>query len=329
MPKISVIIPVYGVEGYLGKCLDSVINQTYEDLEIICVNDCSPDNSAQILEEYAKKDNRIKIVNREKNGGLSAARNTGMDNAGGKYFYFLDSDDWIDLDYIEKIVEAAEKNNVPIVVNTNILAEYPDRTERFNWNPYPKAPDNGEILSKDQSIGVTPCMTWTHLYEKSHIDKYTLRFPEGYIHEDNYFHYVSEVWADRIFAFEGAAYHYLQRDNGIMNSRTDKTMPRLKIMNLILDYFEENNLKNDSILKVWDFINFEPITTEPSYLLLKSTTKRVYKFINETSGHNDFLNFAMMLILKTNSIEEYQKLHRQDLRLEYLRTKVRLARAKN
>ena len=121
MYKVSIIIPVYNVEQYLAQCLDSVINQTYKNIEIICVNDCSLDNSFKILDEYSKNDKRIKIINRENNGGLSAARNTGLDNASGKYIYFLDSDDWIDLDYIEKMLNAAIKNEVEVVLNTNII----------------------------------------------------------------------------------------------------------------------------------------------------------------------------------------------------------------
>ncbi len=91
---ISVIVPVYNVEKYLSKCLDSIINQTYQNLEIICVDDGSTDSSPMILEEYAKKDSRIKIITRQ-NGGLSAARNTGVKNATGEFVSFVDSDDWI------------------------------------------------------------------------------------------------------------------------------------------------------------------------------------------------------------------------------------------
>ncbi len=113
MPKVSIIIPVYNVEKYLQRCLDSVVNQTLKDIEIICVNDGSTDNSAIILEEFSKKDERIKIVN-QKNGGLSRARNTGLEHSNGDYIGFLDSDDWIDLDYYEKLHDAAERNNCDI-----------------------------------------------------------------------------------------------------------------------------------------------------------------------------------------------------------------------
>ena len=102
MSKISVIVPVYNVEQYLPQCLDSIINQTYKNLEIICVDDGSPDNSGKILDEYAKKDKRIKVIHQE-NQGVSVARNTGLDNATGKYIGFVDPDDWIEADYYETL----------------------------------------------------------------------------------------------------------------------------------------------------------------------------------------------------------------------------------
>ena len=106
--KITVIVPVYNVEHYLEKCLDSLINQTYKNLEIIVINDGSTDNSGEICQEYAQKDNRIVYIEKE-NGGLSDARNVGLDKMTGSYVTFIDSDDWVELDYVEilykKIIE--------------------------------------------------------------------------------------------------------------------------------------------------------------------------------------------------------------------------------
>ena len=112
---ISIIIPVYNVSKYLRACLDSVINQTYKDLEIICINDGSTDDSLEILKEYANKDNRIIIIDK-KNAGVSAARNDGIDRAGGEYLFCIDSDDYIDNDYLETYVRAIEKEDYDIVV---------------------------------------------------------------------------------------------------------------------------------------------------------------------------------------------------------------------
>lgn len=113
-PLVSIIVPVYNVEQYLPQCLDSIVNQTYENIEVICVNDGSPDNSIKILEDYALRDSRIKVVS-QKNQGLSGARNTGIKYASGKYIMFVDSDDWIDLDTCQVAVNAAETNDADFV----------------------------------------------------------------------------------------------------------------------------------------------------------------------------------------------------------------------
>ena len=115
MKKVSVIVPVYNVEKYLPKCLDSIVGQTYENLEIICVDDGSPDNSAEILRNYAEKDNRIKVISKE-NNGLSSARNAGMEIATGEYIVFVDSDDWIDENTIESAVSVAENEGFDMVM---------------------------------------------------------------------------------------------------------------------------------------------------------------------------------------------------------------------
>ena len=116
MPKISIIIPVYNVENYLSECLDSIISQTLKDIEIICINDGSTDNSLKILQEYKTKDNRITIIDK-KNEGSGIARNLGMAGAKGEYIYFADSDDWLaDCSVLEKIYNAAEKNCLDILI---------------------------------------------------------------------------------------------------------------------------------------------------------------------------------------------------------------------
>ena len=115
MPKISVIIPVYNVEKYLSECLDSIINQTFKDIEIICIDDGSTDNSHLILEEYVKKDSRIKIVE-QKNQGAGASRNKGIECATGEYLHFMDSDDALYQDAYSKIFEILENNNFPNVI---------------------------------------------------------------------------------------------------------------------------------------------------------------------------------------------------------------------
>ena len=117
-PKISVILPVYNVEKYLRQCLDSVINQTYKNLEIILVNDGSTDNSGKICEEYALNDERIKVIHKE-NGGISSARNAAIDIAKGQYITFIDSDDDVELDYIDYLYDILKKFNLISYIHYN------------------------------------------------------------------------------------------------------------------------------------------------------------------------------------------------------------------
>lgn len=111
MPKISIIIPIYNVERYIRQALDSVINQTLKDIEIICVNDCTPDNSFKIVKEYAAKDSRFILIEQEANQGQGVARNKGIDVATGEYIMFLDPDDWFELDACELAYNQIIKNN--------------------------------------------------------------------------------------------------------------------------------------------------------------------------------------------------------------------------
>lgn len=114
LPKVSVVIPVYSVEKYLASCLDSVCGQTLKNIEIICVNDCSQDNSLEIIQEYAKSDNRLKIIDFKENKGVGAARNAAIVAAQGQYIGFVDSDDWIEADFMKNFI-------VPLIIHNLIL----------------------------------------------------------------------------------------------------------------------------------------------------------------------------------------------------------------
>ena len=231
---ISVIIPIYNVEKYLAKCLDSVINQTYKDLEIICVNDESPDNSAQILEEYAAKDHRIKIVNR-KNGGLSAARNSGLDVAIGDYCYFIDSDDWIELNTIEKLVKIISTNTVDTVVHgANNILENPSLAgtsldAQVWFDSYIK---NNGIYDVPMEIKKYICpVAWNKLYKMDIINKYHCRFPEGLVNEDELFIWTYMIHCNTYYYLNENLYNYLRRSDSIMGTR-DKSPKVLDILDI-------------------------------------------------------------------------------------------------
>lgn len=249
MNVVSAIIPIYNVEKYLVKCLDSVVNQTLRDIEIICVNDCSPDNCLEILKEYAQNDKRIKIINREKNGGLSAARNSGLDVATGEYIYFLDSDDWIDLDYIEKMLKTAKDNDVDIVLNTNILS-IDNNKETSQFFPNKTLNNYTGFINPKECIHKTIWNTWAHLWKKSFLDKNSLKFPVGLVLEDMYFQAVAFAYLDKLYITRSSKYNYRYVNSGIvakLSKEEDKSiLAHIKILDAIFNYYTSNELLNIS-----------------------------------------------------------------------------------
>ena len=195
MPKISVIIPVYNVEKYLCKCLDSVLNQTFSDIEIICVNDASTDTSLQILNEYRHKDSRITIINNEKNLGLGLTRNHGLQYASGEYVHFLDSDDWIENNAYETLVSSLDNNpdvicflwNYIDIKNNSIRPEkFKNNIISANFN------DNREILD-DWGISV-----WHRLYRRKYLISENVYFNDYRCFEDIEYIYKVLITAKKI-----------------------------------------------------------------------------------------------------------------------------------
>lgn len=183
--KISVIIPVYNVEKYLCACVNSVINQTYKNLEIILVDDGSTDKSGAICDEYALKDERIKVFHKS-NGGLSSARNYGLDRMSGDYVFFLDSDDFISLQCLEKMLEVSIEQNADIVSSLN--KRFATESDLITQNTVKK---EIVVYSSKQTLENTFKKTenffvvsWAKLYKYKTFDN--LRFTEGVIHEDEF-----------------------------------------------------------------------------------------------------------------------------------------------
>lgn len=162
--KVSIIIPVYGVEKYISQCLESVINQSYENIEIIVVNDGTKDNSMKIVEEYLL-DERIKIINKE-NGGLASAKNRGIEEATGEYIYFLDSDDWIEVNTIEVLVE--ESNNLDIIYSNFWYFDEKNQKKRKNKE---KIKSNMSMTGEYLLGYSTEIMVWNKIYKKVFLKK--------------------------------------------------------------------------------------------------------------------------------------------------------------
>ena len=212
---ISIIVPVYNVEQYLEKCVDSIINQTYKNLEIILVDDGATDSSSKLCDKLAKIDNRIKVYHKE-NGGLSDARNYGVERATGDYIGFVDSDDYIDAEMYEKLYEAIKKENVD-VAECNLKIIYPNRVELFTEQNYYNVCTKQEYLEeylKIEKIFGSACVRLI----KSNIAK-KLKFPVGKLYEDTYYAYDLINVADSYVIMEAPYYNYLMRENSITNAR--------------------------------------------------------------------------------------------------------------
>lgn len=263
MPKISVIIPVYNVKEYLPKCLDSVLGQTLHDIEVICINDGSTDNSIEILQNYATKDKRLKIIN-QANGGISSARNAGLKMVQSDYVMFVDSDDYIAPNMAEKLYNMMIKENPDVVIcSAECVNQLPkdaslDVIEWQSWlqpwfDEYVKPTGVYDVPKtiKDEFISVV----WNKLYKTSFIKKYNIEFPLGLIEEDEYWLWAYMLHCQKYAFINERLYFYVQRSGSIMTTRNanDKVLDILEIERRIYElaqkYVNINNYRE--ILADW------------------------------------------------------------------------------
>ena len=242
MQKVSVIISVYNVEKYLARCLDSVINQTLKDIEIICVNDGSTDNSAQILEEYAQKDERIKVIT-QVNSGLSEARNTGMSASTGEFIAFLDSDDFVDLDFYEALYNSAVKNNCEIACG-NIIREN-DKKKRKPFVDYDKEHVVSSVKDKYEVTKVPDhCYVWNKIYKRESLINSGVTFIRGITYEDMPFTADVLEKLGNLVCVPKVFYHYWINDESIVKTPTDKNRAdKLFVKKYLIEKCRKYNLK--------------------------------------------------------------------------------------
>lgn len=213
-PLLSIIIPVYGVEKYISQCLESVINQTYKNIEVIIINDGTKDNSAAIAREYVKRDNRVKVYDFE-NEGLSVARNRGLDLANGELIAFLDSDDWIAHDMYEILVNRLIASNADMVkcgfcetdgkVHNNVTFEYDFETSGFT----------------NYFQGVLWTVVWNAVYKRELALK--VRFPKNVVNEDNYASGMYIKHSNKITVISNILHYYRINTSGISKNSGGKT----------------------------------------------------------------------------------------------------------
>jgi len=243
---ISVIVPIYNVEDYLDDCIKSILNQTYENIELILINDGSTDNCEAICKKYEKNDKRVKYYFKE-NGGLSSARNYGIEKSNGKYYMFIDSDDYIDSDMVEKLYDAIVKNKVDIACCGKYL-EYKNETILVN-SKGDFFCDNIESLRRILRIDNIDTSCCDKLFDSKLFQN--IRFPEGRLFEDLGTLYKIIDISNGLYHIHFPLYHYRKHDNSIINSKfnpkkLDSIYFRKEIHEFVLKKYPQ--LKSDSEL---------------------------------------------------------------------------------
>lgn len=233
MTKVSVIVPVYNVEKYLEKCLDSLVNQTLKDIEIIVVNDGSPDNSQNIIDRYSKKYQSIKAYTKL-NGGLSDARNYGLTKATGEYIAFLDSDDYVTYDMYEKMYQKAKSGNFDMVV-CDLNYVYDDKIVKAYSNI-----KNDTTNIKKTMLNLYPA-AWNKIFKRK-LFEYGVKFKKGVWFEDVEFIYRLLPYIKTIGVIHEHFNQYVQREGSITNTKNEKIYHYIENWNGIIEYFKENDL---------------------------------------------------------------------------------------
>lgn len=291
---ISIVIPIYNVEDYLHRCIESVIAQSYTNLEIILVNDGSTDSSLTICKRYEKCDPRIKVINKS-NGGLSSARNVGLSNSNGRYISFIDSDDYIAKTYIEELYESIkDKNadiafcNYQIVTTKELITNVEKCNNRFVDTVYSNKKDIMQLFFNNK-CGLA-VIAWNKLYSKNlFVD---VQYPEGSIYEDEATTYKLFYKSLKVVFHNSVLYYYYQRSNSITNSHLE----------------EKNLVVFDRLEEIVEFYtyNSEPILEKKAKIrLLKNGSIYYYRAKKEYKKNEDDLNGERIIELYKGKYEYY------------------------
>ena len=284
----SIIIPVYNVEKYLRECLESVLCQTYEDWETICINDGSTDGSATILEEYAAKDSRFKVIS-QSNGGLSVARNSGLEAASGDYVLFLDSDDYLEKDALSVIAESLSNEDLLCFSGRRFFDESGEY-EKADDLPKDSFETGWEYYSKhalDKRNFAFVCVV-LRCYRRAYLLENRLRFKPGIYHEDNMFTPLACYYAKKVKIIPDVLYDYRVRGSSIMTTRSLKHKEDiLTIANSLAAFFvPQARIEKTTVYKALTHHYQSVFATESSRKeekhLLSMVDWKMYKAVSRT-----------------------------------------------
>lgn len=314
-PKISVIVPVYNVEEFLKTCLDSVCNQTFEDIEIICINDGSTDSSPDILQAYSKKDSRIKVYNQE-NKGLGFVRNIGMEYASGDYVYFIDSDDHIALNTLELAYDNITSNDADMVIFKYLFCRADDTftVDRFDIDKQFPGVDFNNFTISYKSIkyyvlfGSSP--PWHKLFKRDFLNKYDdLVFPLNIAYEDLFFHVKSILRASSISILPEYLYFYKKDNSSSITNNPKNHIDIFRHIKIIREFLEKEGFMEEFKTEFKSFkvnqimYHFAPPFTEEFYVKAKAELADVDSFDRTFVDDKNYDKY--MLFKSTGSLIEF------------------------
>ena len=294
MPKVSVIVPIYNVEKYLEKCINSLLSQTLEDIQIILVNDGSKDNSGNIAKEYEQNNKERVIYVEKENGGLSDARNYGLKYATGDFIAFLDSDDYIEKNAYEEMYNKAIEENADYV-ECDFIWEFPNKIRVDKQYPY---------KNKKEMLSFVRVVAWNKLIKRQLITDNNLEFPKGLRYEDVEFTYKLIPFINKFTYVDKPFIHYVQREGSIANVQNERTAEIFTVLDNVIEFYKKNNI-------------YEKYRDELEYnyarYLLCSSLKRMCKIKDKTIREKllteswerlnlNFPNWKENVILKTVNI---------------------------
>jgi glycosyltransferase involved in cell wall biosynthesis len=256
MPKVSVIIPAYNTKPYLRRCLDSVVGQTLRDIEIICVNDGSTDGSLAVLREYEQKDGRVKVIDFAQNRGVAVARNAAMDAAAGEYIGFVDSDDYVDLDFYEQLYRRATEENADVAKGNMWVVDLDGEKKDGSWNTH-KVKEIKEVFTHAP----------TAVYRRAFLSRHALCYQPGLtMLEDTPFETKVGILSNKIEVVDNVYYYYVRRVNSIDRELLDKesVYSIIDAMRLNLDFINSQKLDHRTKAELLDLRYYNSIYIYPT-----------------------------------------------------------------
>lgn len=299
---ISIIVPTYNAEKYLATCLDSILNQSYHDIEVICINDGSTDSSLNILRSYEKRDTRIKVID-QKNRGLSGARNTGIENSSGEFLTFVDSDDKLEDGAIDKLYAAIISDPTVGAAVGAIKVSYEAHEElRESDEYYYSIRYSGITELNDQVIDNFHCSACGVLLKRSIIDFNQLRFPEGLNYEDAYWHWCYFTRTAKVNFLNTPIYHYFRHPVSIMSQTVERregfAIQHIIIAEKILDFWQERNMLSQrvstaiNIVEAYFWFSYKNSPRFERVLVVHECVRIIKKFKLDISKNITLLNIV-------------------------------------